>query len=148
MGSTHRRQRGAAVLEMAIVALLLFALLFGIISYAYMMSFRQSLTQAAAEGARAGAVAPSADVVAAATNAVNRAMDGYDVQCGDTGMTCSPPVVADCLKADGTVDTTRECVTVTVEYAYRDNPILPSFPGLGLTLPEELTFTSTAEINP
>lgn len=144
MGSTHRRQRGAALLEMAIVSLLLFALLFGIISYAYMMSFRSSLTQATAEGARAGAVTPASftdpQKIAAAQAALDQAIGAHGVTCTSTGMTCSI-TIATCPNS------AQECVTVTTRYAYRANPRLPAFPGLGLTLPENLQFTSVAEIN-
>ncbi len=48
-----RRERGAAAVEFALVVPLLLTLVFGIISYGYLLSFRQSLSQAAAEGARA-----------------------------------------------------------------------------------------------
>lgn len=37
----RRGERGAAIVELAIVASLLLVLIFGIITYAYMMSFRQ-----------------------------------------------------------------------------------------------------------
>jgi Flp pilus assembly protein TadG len=138
----NRAQRGAALLEFALVAILFFMLVFAIITYAYMMSFRSSLTQAAAEGARAGAVAAAGQAQANAQEAVNRAMDGYGVTCGSAGMTCSIPPPAPCVN-----NTAADCVTVTVSYAYRANPRLPTFPGLGLTLPETLQFTSVAEVN-
>jgi Flp pilus assembly protein TadG len=137
-----RAQRGAALLEFALVAILFFMLVFGIITYAYMMSFRSSLTQAAAEGARAGAVAPSGQAQTNAQAAVNRAMDGYGVTCGSPGMTCTIPAPAPCVN-----NTSRTCVTVTVSYGYRAHPQLPTFPGLGLTLPQTLSFTSVAEVN-
>ena len=49
-------ERGAAAVEFALVVPLLLLLIFGIISYGMMLSFRQGLTQAASEGARAAAV--------------------------------------------------------------------------------------------
>src|SRR4029079_19073677 len=51
-----RGERGAVLVEFAISSVLLLLLLFGIIEYGYVLSFKQGLTQAAAEGARAAAV--------------------------------------------------------------------------------------------
>ena len=48
---------GTAILEFAIVGVLLLTLVFGIITFGGMLSFRQDVTRAAAEGARGGAVA-------------------------------------------------------------------------------------------
>jgi Flp pilus assembly protein TadG len=56
--SRHRAEGGAAAVEFALVAPLLLLLVFGVISYGYMLSFRQALSQGAAEGARAAAVSP------------------------------------------------------------------------------------------
>jgi Flp pilus assembly protein TadG len=47
------RQRGAAALEFAVVFMLFFAVLYGILSYGYVMFYKNALNQAAAEGARA-----------------------------------------------------------------------------------------------
>ena len=49
---------GTALVELAFILAPLCLLLFGIVVYGYLMSFRQNMTQAAAEGARAGAMAP------------------------------------------------------------------------------------------
>jgi Flp pilus assembly protein TadG len=147
----RRGQRGAALLEFTFVALLLFALVFGIISYAYMMSFRQAMTQAASEASRAAAIAPSGQAQARALAALNDAVRPYNITCsgglllrsGSSVGTCSVPAPAGCTSpAD-----TNLCITVSVSYRYRANPLLPSFPGLGLTLPETIGFTSVAQVN-
>jgi Flp pilus assembly protein TadG len=143
---------GAALVEFAFVAILLFMLVFGIITYGYMMSFRQAVTQAAAEGARAGAVAPSGSSSTAALNAVNQALAGYGgldctgggpcTPCNAVGMTCTITGPLPC-----TSDVTHSCITVTVEYAYRANPLLPAPPFLNMLFAESLEFTSVAETN-
>lgn len=149
MGTTNERdgrERGAALVEMAFVSLLLFMLIFGIISYAYMMSFRQALTQAAAEGARAGAVAPDAETVTLAAEAADRALIDYDddgdgTVCNDDhGITCTVTVLTPCPSG-----TAPRCVEVAVSQPYRSQPLLPALPLLGLTLPSNLSFTSVAE---
>lgn len=51
-----REERGAATVEFAIIALVLFSLVFGIIEFGILMFDKQVLTNASREAARAGAV--------------------------------------------------------------------------------------------
>src|SRR5436305_1660402 len=83
-----RGQRGAAVVEFAIASSVLLVLLFGIISYGYVLSFKQGLTQAAAEGARAAAVAGSS-ATTVATTAMAHVMAGHNKHCGTGGLPCT-----------------------------------------------------------
>jgi Flp pilus assembly protein TadG len=154
----RRGHHGAAAVEFALVAPLLLLLVFGIISYGYMLSFRQALSQAAAEGARASAVSPypaSADKETAALNAINDALnvDAY-------GVTCSGVAVGSALKKDGATvgscsvvtaacesDPTKDCVTVQLDYFYKANPLLPNFPGVGLVLPSDLSYAARARVS-
>src|SRR4051812_19761322 len=125
--SRRRAEGGAAAVEFALVAPFLLLLVFGVISYGYMLSFRQALSQGAAEGARAAAVSPLPDPAAketAALDAINDALDvdAYGVTCtgvatgspllkdGDTVGTCSV-VTARCDS-----DPTKDCVTVAIDY--------------------------------
>lgn len=132
-------QRGAAVVEFAIASMVLLVLLFGIISYGYMLSFKQGLTQAAAEGARAGAVGSDAAA------AVARSVGAFDRTCNTAGLTCRsdtaawPPVPYACGSST--------CITVEVSYDWKNYPLLPRFPGLGLLLPDTLKSTSVAQVS-
>jgi Flp pilus assembly protein TadG len=141
--SPHRRsdrQRGAVLVEFAIAAILLMTLLFGIISYGYVLSFKQGITQAAAEGARAGAVGN--DVSAA----VARSVGAFNRTCNAGGLTCKsdtaawPPVAYTC-------GTGHTCITVTVSYDWKNYPLLPKFPGLSLLLPDTLKSTSVTQVS-
>jgi Flp pilus assembly protein TadG len=72
----RRDQRGAAMVEFAIIAPLLFALLFGIVDYGRLFFIYNNLTNAVREGARIGAVSgmTSADqtiVIAAVRSRIN-----------------------------------------------------------------------------
>ncbi len=133
-------------------------LVFGVISYGYMLSFRQALSQGAAEGARAAAVSPYPDAVdkeQAALDAINDALNvnAYGITCAGTASgsplkkdtvtvgTCSV-ITAACAS-----DPTKDCVTVSLDYRYKDNPLLPNFPGVGLLLPEHLTYDATARVS-
>lgn len=150
----RERERGAALVEFAFVAVLLFALIFGIISYAFMMSLRQSMTQATAEGARAGAVAISG-AEGAALSALNQALSQHEVSCVEPNLrrsgidvgSCDVRIV-DCATPNGSnTAAVPDCVVVEADYQYRAHPLLPSFPGLGLILPEHIEYSAVAEIN-
>lgn len=144
------REDGAAALEFALVAPLLFALLFGIIGYGYMLSFRQGISQGAAEGARAAAVEfNSANQSTVAMAALNRSLESYGVSCVGTSLIRDSETVGDCSVSIDTCENnaTKTCASVHVSYAYRDHPLLPSFPGLGGTMPEDLDYTAVAEVS-
>jgi Flp pilus assembly protein TadG len=152
---THRRHRGAdrgtALVEFAFVGLLFVLLLTGIISFGLILSFKQNLTQAAAEGARAGATAPRIEAVTRATTATNNAVDSFDKTCGAGGLACQiqehdcglPPATP--WVNDPAID---DCITVEVVYDYESFPIIPNFPILSAMYPEELSSSSTSELNP
>ena len=77
----------------------------------------------------------------------NRALLDYDEDgdgtvCGDDhGITCVVTIETPCTGTSGA----PRCVRVEISQPYRSEPLLPPMPGLGLTLPEELSFTSVAE---
>jgi Flp pilus assembly protein TadG len=138
--SPYRRrhdQRGAAVVEFAIAAMLLLVLLFGIIEYGYVLSFKQGLTQAAAEGARQAAV--GGDHVAA----VAKAVSAFKQTCGSGGLDCSYSKLA----VDTGCASDNICMRVRVTYDWKNHPLLPTFPGLGLLLPDTLTSTSITRLS-
>jgi Flp pilus assembly protein TadG len=138
------RERGAALVEFSISIVLLLVLLFGIIEYGYMLSFKQALTQAAAEGARAGVVSSDATGAAAAA-AVKNSTLAFNQTCNTGGLSCKndagvwPPAATTCG--------TNTCVTVQLTYDWKNYPLLPKFPGLGLIMPDTLKSTSVARVN-
>lgn len=146
VGTRPGRESGAAAVETALtLCFVVVPIVFAIISYAYMLSFRQTVSQSAAEGARAAAVAPvTADRSAAALHAVNGSMatGSGGLSCGQGHLTCTVSIVAQC--GDGS---TRDCVKVTVSYPYREHNLLPTVPGLGFTLPSTVSYSATAEIS-
>ena len=139
-------QRGAALVEFAIASMVLLMLLFGIITYGYALSFKQSLTQAAAEGARKAAVSTSATAAANAATAVEKAVDAFDRDCdpndGD-GTTCTYSMLA----TDTGCATDNICMRVRVTHDWKNYPLLPVFPGLGLLLPDTLQSTSITQVS-
>lgn len=69
-----RRRRGAAVVEMAIVAPILITMLFGIIEFGWVFSLKQAMTNAAREGCRVATMQGSAD--SDITGAINTYLSG------------------------------------------------------------------------
>jgi len=155
---------GAALIEFALVAILLFTLVFGIIQFGLILSFKQDVTRAAAEGARAGAVAVATDgdhataAKNAAVEAMSEAIDGIG---GDfNGQTCSPGVVAQAGTADldeelvcevsvnpCAEDPGKDCVTVTLRYPYKKNPLFGDIPLISAFFPDSVNAKSVARIN-
>lgn len=138
----RRRERGAALVEMALVVGLLALLLFGTIAYGVTLSYRQSLTQAANEAARAAAVAPFDLAGDRAREAADRAIGAQGTLCnqGD-GLTCTF-LVEPCNGGDG-----RSCMTVRLVYDLAGSPRVGSIPIIDATMPDELRSTAVVELN-
>ena len=132
-----RGERGAALVEFAIASVILLTLLFGIISYGYVLSFKQGITQAAAEGARAAAVGGDA------ATAVGRSVSAFKRTCNTGGLSCTYSTLA----ADTGCTANGDCMRVQVSYDWKNYPLLPRFPGLGLLLPDTIKSTSITEIS-
>ena len=151
-------EAGAAVVEFSFVAILLFFLLFGIITFGLILSFKQNMTHAAEEGARAGAVAYcDADPATCAANrwsaadAATRASVGaFDRTCAaDTdGLECTVRT-HDCgadpalPPADPSVP---DCITVELAYDYAGHPLVAPMPGLGIVTPERIVQSATSQV--
>jgi len=141
-----RGEEGAALLEFALVGVLLCTLIFGIIGFGEMLSFKQDLTRAAAEGARGGAVAyPSTGAQSKAVAGTNAAVGSFGKTCGTGGLTCTIPATYDC---DGAGAGTTKCVSVELSYDYEHHPLIANLPFVSVFMPKTLTAKSVAEINP
>lgn len=151
--SRSRSQRGAAVVEFALISVLLTTLLFGVMSYGYMLSFRQAISQGAAEGARAAATAPGSFTVTqketSARNAMNEALRSYGVECNGTTLTRAGRNAGTCnLTVQPCANNAaKDCAAVRIDYAYADEPLIPPVLGVGMVLPEALTYEAVAEVN-
>ena len=139
----RRQQDGASAVEFALIAPVVLLLLFGIISYGYMLSFRQAISQGAAEGARAAAVAPAvytnSQLQDAALDAVQQALDNYGTTCGSAALTCTV-TIGNCPQ-----NAAKQCATVAIDYLYDHHPLLPDFPFI--PMPEHLSYTAVAEVS-
>lgn len=148
----RRDEGGAAAVEAALVlCFVVLPVVFGILSYGYMLTFRQSLSQAATEAARAAAVkAVNGDTVMrqeaqtiAAKAAVDEAVGTFSstMKCGVDNLSCDV-VFEPCPDVSP-----AGCVKVSVSYPYREHSLLPTVPGLGFTLPETVGYTAVAGVS-
>ena len=146
---------GAALVEFAFVAVLLLTLVFGIISFGLILSFKQDMTRAAAEGARAGAVAvPIAGQTyedaaeTAANTATDEAVQGIGGSFG-SGVGCAHPGISSCdVAVDPCLeDASHQCVTVDLVFDYGDHPLYGDIPLMSAFLPDTVEASSVARIN-
>ncbi|MGH9085472.1 MAG: TadE/TadG family type IV pilus assembly protein, partial [Acidimicrobiales bacterium] len=161
-----RRDDGTALVEFALISVLLLTIVFAIINLGLVLSFKQDVTRAAAEGARAAAVALPSSVEGdldprrlAGEAAVQEAVDGFNQECGVDGMTCASQI-HDCgytvapTDLDPTPDsngyknnTEPDCVTVKVRYDYENHPLLVPMPLISAFLPDEVNAASVVRLN-
>lgn len=147
---TRRGERGAAAVEFALVVPFLLLILFGVISYGYLLSFRQALSQGAAEGARAAAVTVADDDAgrtSAALASLNDSLDLYGVSCAGGSLLKGGAAVGTCSLTIAACenDATADCATLDVDYAYADHPLLPDFPLV--PLPASLHYSAVARVS-
>jgi len=150
---------GAAAIEFAFVATLLFTLIFGIIVFGVLFGFRQQLTQATAEGARATvaiAYTPSsyAAVQEAARIQVNRSLASSKRTCpaltaglsgvlAVDGIQCSF-LVYPCSSATpgvGVPTGADDCLQAKVVLDNQTKPLIGPLPFLSAFTPKTLTGT-------
>lgn len=161
MSRRRRDESGAAAVETALcLVFIVIPIVFAIISYAYMFSFRQALSQSADEGARAAVGASttgcpstgtsqtsfgsySSTTCAAeyyASQAVANNLSQYGMTCGSNNLTCTMTLTS-CNSGANT------CISVQVAYPYRSHSLLPTIPGFGFVLPPNLSFTSSVTVS-
>lgn len=152
--TASRDDRGAAALEFALILPILVMLVFGIIAFGYMLSFRQAMSQAAAEGGRAAAVKPAGtanDVrLASARSAINDALASYGVSCSTAGgLTHTGGPSGTCTITIGPCSSgpaDADCAKVVLHYPYSANSLIPGL-GINSILPDDLTYTAEVRVS-
>jgi Flp pilus assembly protein TadG len=165
-------ERGAELIEFALVVVLLITLLYGIITYGLILAAQSTITQAAADAARTGIVqgtgtttclgvtsvsaAGCAAVAQAATDlgwmnkgTCTESVNGTTVLTGSGPITCSATICGSGTTACSSPSscTTYQCLQVTVSYNYSSQPLFPELPGLGLFTPSTLSSTNVLQLS-
>jgi hypothetical protein len=144
---------GAALVEFAFVMVLLFMLIFGIVSFGLILSFKQDMTRAAAEGARAGAVAfPFANAEPDAEAALDEAIQDFGgPNWSGTGCEIGPRIGLSCNAVvdpcDPLVPAGEQCVFVTMSYDYDTHPLFGDIPLISEFMPNTIEASSVARTN-
>lgn len=124
-----RSEEGAAAVEFAMVAVVLFMLVFGIIEFGFAFSSWSATGNGAREGARAGAVKPDVAAIEArvrgAASSLNQSRLTVTITCAAAGGSSFGSCPASSAWAEG------DLVRVSVRYVYPYITPLPSFVGLG-----------------
>ena len=140
-------EEGTALIEFSLVFALFVFILYALIAFGTALALKQSVTHAAAEGARAAvgvADDPGTaedDREEAAKDEVRDSLDWIGDKYSDGDVTA---VVIDCPSAP---PGTTSCMRVKITYPYKDKPIVPSAPGLGVVLPDTMTSTAVVKVN-
>jgi Flp pilus assembly protein TadG len=135
---TRRRFRrgdesGAALVEFALVVGIFMFVLYGLISFGMILAQKQRITNAAAEAARSAVgQTDSAGAQLAATNRVTTLL-------GAPG-----PYTATINPAFSCGSGPANCIQVKIVYDYKNHPLVPPAPGLGVFTPDK--FESTAVV--
>lgn len=153
--SRRHDDRGAAAVEFALVSVPLLYLVFGIITFGFMLGFRQNVSQAAAEGARAAAIAPvgltDAQLQDRARSAISDSLTSNGVTCTSSGTLVSgAKTVGTCTvsgrQACTSGTSTATCIKVSIDYLYSANPMVPTV-GLGIVMPDHLKYESEVQVS-
>jgi Flp pilus assembly protein TadG len=147
-GRKGHDERGAEVVEFAVVAVLLVAMLYGIVSLGIMLGAKVTVTQAASDGARAGIVQSnsSLQISVAEHEAANDLTWMGQPACI---FTASTTAALTCLawELPCAANTAQTCLTVQVTYNYSEHPIFPVFPGTGVIMPKTIVSTNVLQVS-
>ena len=143
---------GQAAIEFAIVFLLFFAMLWGILTFGFIFAAQNTLTLAAENGARAALrYQPATDVgtatalrIAAATTAATNTVQWLQ----NFTPAYDPAAYLTATSAPCTYNGNLICFHVQISYPYAQHPLIPPFPGFGLFAPTQLVGKATMQVDP
>jgi Flp pilus assembly protein TadG len=136
-------ERGTALVEFALIAPILFFLVFGIVEFGRALNYYNDLTQLAGQGARAAVVSRNPDGTAVGTTNADCAGNNQSIQCQiaktyptDNELRNGISVCLGTLKADNSIDTgttpqVGDPITVRTRFKFH---FLTSFFGATITL--------------
>ena len=144
----RRGDRGAALVEFALVALLFMFFIYAVAVFGILLSTKNSITHAAAEGARSALTVsdlPAATLdarrVTQATTTVANSLSGT------LGSHYNPSDVSASIAGCDNPADTHKCITVTITYPWSTRPIVPQLPGMGLATPNNVRATAVVRLS-
>ena len=118
-------ESGAAILEFSLVVVLFVSFLYALIAFGVILAKKQEITNAVSDGARAAVGAT--DPTGAARARVRQALGDPAARYVDNYVTGS------CTGGSG------NCITVTIDWNYAANPVVPNPPLFGKVTPDTLS---------
>jgi Flp pilus assembly protein TadG len=158
-------ERGAELLEFALVVVLLITLLYGIITYGVILAAQATVTQAAADAARSGIVQGTgtttcggvSNISAAGCAAVQQASTDlgwmnkgtcYEtVNATAVAGSASNPISCAAITEACPSNAVNTCLSVTVSYNYGSAPLFPELPGLSIITPSTISSTNVLQLS-
>jgi hypothetical protein len=144
-----KSEDGAVLIEFAFVFALFVFILYALVAFGAALALKQSVTHAAAEGARA-AVGVVDDPGTTDDERVEKALDEVRASLDWIG----PDKYSD-DDVDARVDRCRpssltdtsSCMFVDITYPYKDKPVVPPSPGLGVVMPETMSSHAVVKLD-
>lgn len=135
--------RGAVLVETAIVLNLLIILIVGIISFGVLLGYQQTLVRATADAARAVSITADGDLQASrALAAMNLALASTSRSCSDLAITCDLSAPAACINNPAEL-----CRTIRIDHDHFIDPIVARIPIISMVLPERSSSEATVSVN-
>jgi Flp pilus assembly protein TadG len=142
LGRLIRNERGAAALEFAIVAQLLFLLLYGLIMYGFVFALDHNISQASAEAARHAISEPTTATEATIiSDAETDARNHISFGTAKTNAVITADIIHNCNGV-----TNLRCIHVSITYDWRAHPVIPGFVGMQHLAPAQIGAESTVEL--
>jgi hypothetical protein len=139
-------EEGVVLIEFAFVFGLFVFILYALIAFGSALALKQSITHAAAEGARA-----SVGVDDDPNTALDEREEKAKEEVRDSLKWIGSDKYSDAdvtAKADNCSGSSSDtCMFVTIAYPYKDKPIVPSAPGLGVVMPDTMKSTAVVKID-
>jgi len=137
-------ERGTAVVEFALIAPILFLLVFGIVEFGRALNYYNDLTQLAGQGARAAVVSHNPDGTAVGTSNADCPANNQTIQCQiaktyptDAELKNGISVCLGVLNSSGTIiaptGTPPAGTPITVRTKFTFQPVTSFFPSVTLT---------------
>jgi Flp pilus assembly protein TadG len=138
-------EEGVALIEFSLVFALFVFILYALIAFGTALALKQSVTHAAAEGARA-AVGVIDDPSTTQDEREEKAKQEVQASLDWIGDKYSADDVTASVDPCS-VGSSESCIFVKIDYPYKDKPIVPSAPGLGVVMPDVMKSEAVVKID-
>jgi Flp pilus assembly protein TadG len=136
---------GVVLVEFALVFALFVFILYALVAFGAALALKQTVTHAAAEGARA-AVGVIDNPSTTEDEREEKALQEVESSLDWIGDKWDPAdVTADVRECRA--GSTDSCIFVTIDYPYKDKPIVPPSPGLGVVMPDSMKSNAVVKID-